>query len=48
MKPFSRLDADMQMLIRERNPKLQPRERFSLYNQNEDGKVFQLRLFYLL
>jgi hypothetical protein len=38
-KPFYKLDNDIQMLIRERHPKLQTEVRSSTFSQQEDGKI---------
>ncbi len=37
-KPFYKLDTELQMVIRERNPKLQSDERSSVLSQRDDGK----------
>lgn len=37
-KPFDKLEAEIQMLIRERNPKLQTEGRTSAFHPREDGE----------
>lgn len=37
-KPFHKLDDELKMLIRQRNPKLQTDRRLSILSQREDGK----------
>ncbi|UJR08632.1 hypothetical protein I4U23_012891 [Adineta vaga] len=46
-KPFYKLDADIQMLIKERNPKLQKDRRLSVLSQREDeaNRIANLRSY---
>jgi hypothetical protein len=38
-KPFYKLDDEVQMLIRQRRPKLQTEGRSSILSQHEEGKL---------
>ena len=38
LRPFHALDDDLQLLIRQRNPKMQKERRLSVLSQGEDGE----------